>query len=192
MFETRELTADGFERHWGLNHLAYVQLTVELLSMLKSSIPARIVNVASRLHAGGAINFADLQQATRFDMRKAYSQSKLANVMFTYALARRLAGTGVTVNCLHPGVVRTGLTDGIKSMKRLLVPLIKPFMLTPAQGAVTSIFAATSPDVERISGRYFVMSRPAQSSKPSYDDAAQERLWEISLEQCQLNDPTIN
>ncbi|MCI0354121.1 MAG: SDR family oxidoreductase, partial [Acidobacteria bacterium] len=183
IFTRRETTADGFERTWALNHLAYFLLTQELLELLKASAPARIVNVASTMHTGGVIDFGDLQGEKSYRAIRAYSQSKLANVLFTYALARRLQGTGVTANCLHPGGVATGFGQNTPGALKLLLRLAKPFLITAEQGAATSIHLASSPDVEGASGRYFTKCRPARSSSASHDEALQERLWALSLKQ---------
>jgi NAD(P)-dependent dehydrogenase (short-subunit alcohol dehydrogenase family) len=183
IFSRRETTVDGFERTWALNHLAYVLLTHELLDLLKASAPARIVNVASTMHHGGVIDFDDLQGEKRYGGIRAYSQSKLANVLFTYALARRLHGTGVTANCLHPGGVATGFGQNTPGALRLVMRMIRPFLITPAEGAATPIYLASSPDVEGMSGQYFARCRPARSSAASHDEALQERLWALSLQQ---------
>ena len=183
IFTRRETTVDGFERTWALNHLAYFLLTQELLDLLKASAPARIVNVASTMHTGGVIDFNDLQGEKRYGGIRAYSQSKLANVLFTYALARRLEGTGVTANCLHPGGVATGFGQSTPGMIRLFMRLARPFLITAEQGAATSIYLASSPEVEGVSGEYFSRSRQARSSAASHDTALQERLWALSLKQ---------
>ena len=186
-FSDRATTADGFERTWALNHLAYFRLTLDLLPLLKASAPARIVNVASNVHVRGRIDFADLGGARRYDGVRAYCQSKLANVLFTYALARRLAGTGVSANCLHPGMVATGIGRNMRGIPRLFMKAASAFILTPEQGAATSIHVATSTDVAAVSGKYFVKCKPARSSPLSYDEALQERLWAVSLEQIGLD-----
>lgn len=183
IFTRRETTVDGFERTWALNHLAYFLLTHELLGLLKASAPARIVNVASTMHTGGIIDFNDLQGEKRYRGIRAYSQSKLANVLFTYALARRLEGTGITANCLHPGGVATGFGQNTPGALKLLMKLAKPFLITAEQGAATSIYLASSPDVEGASGGYFAKCKPARSSAASRDEALQERLWALSLRQ---------
>jgi len=182
-FSERATTVDGFERTWALNHLVYFRLTLELLPLLKASAPARIVNVASAVHARGRIDFDDLQGARRYDGVRSYCQSKLANVLFTYALARRLAGSGVTANCLHPGMVATGIKRNMRGVPWLFMTAAGAFMLTPEQGAATSIHLASSPAVAGISGKYFVKCRWAESSPLSRDEALQERLWAASLEQ---------
>jgi retinol dehydrogenase 12 len=189
IFSRRETTADGFERTWALNHLAYFLLTRELLDLLKASAPARIVNVASTMHTGGVIDFDDLQGEKRYSGIRAYSQSKLANVLFTYALARRLEGTGVTANCLHPGGVATGFGQNTPGALKLLMRLAGPFLITAERGAATSIHLASSPDVEGVSGKYFSKSRPARSSAASHDQALQERLWALSLQQIGATTP---
>jgi len=183
IFTRRETTVDGFERTWALNHLAYFLLTHELLELLKASAPARIVNVASTMHTGGVIDFDDLQGEKSHGAIRAYSQSKLANVLFTYALARRLEGTGVTANCLHPGGVATGFGQNTPGALKLLMRLARPFLISAEQGAATSIYLASSPEVEGTSGRYFAKCKPARSSAASHEEALQERLWALSLRQ---------
>ena len=171
---TRHVTADGLEHSFAVNHLAPFLLTNLLLDRLKDSAPARVVTVSSGAQAMGRIDFGDLQAERGYSGQRAYNQSKLANVMFTYELARRLAGTGVTATVLHPGVVRTafGAEDPTRLLK-LLTPLVRPFMRTPERGAATSIYLASSPDVEGVTGRYFANSKPRTSAKRSYDtDAA--------------------
>jgi NAD(P)-dependent dehydrogenase (short-subunit alcohol dehydrogenase family) len=183
IFTRRETSVDGFERTWALNHLSYFLLTQELLDLLKASAPARIVNVASTMHTGGVIDFDDLQGKKSYGGIRAYSQSKLANVLFTYALARRLEGSGVTANCLHPGGVATGFGQNRPGALKLLLRLAKPFLITPEQGAATSIHLASSPELEGVSGQYFAKCKPARSSAASHDEALQERLWALSLRQ---------
>jgi NAD(P)-dependent dehydrogenase (short-subunit alcohol dehydrogenase family) len=183
IFTRRETSVDGFERTWALNHLSYFLLTQELLDLLKASAPARIVNVASTMHTGGVIDFDDLQGEKRYGGIRAYSQSKLANVLFTYALARRLEGSGVTANCLHPGGVATGFGQNRPGALKLLLRLARPFLITPEQGAATSIHLASSPQLEGASGQYFAKCKPARSSAASHDETLQERLWALSLRQ---------
>jgi retinol dehydrogenase-12 len=183
IFTRREATVDGFERTWALNHLAYFLLTQELLELLKAGASARIVNVASTMHTGGVIDFGDLQGEKSYRGMRAYSQSKLANVLFTYALARRLEGSGVAANCLHPGGVATGFGQNRPGALKLLMRLARPFLITAEQGAATSIYLASSPDVEGVSGKYFAKCKPARSSAASHDEGLQERLWALSLKQ---------
>ncbi|MBC8159786.1 MAG: SDR family oxidoreductase [Roseiflexaceae bacterium] len=180
-FETRRTTVDGFEYTFALNHLGYVTLTARLLDLLRASTPARIINVSSEAQATGRIQFDDLQFSRRYSGFAAYSQSKLANVMFTYALARRLVGSGVTVNALHPGVVRSGFgSESRNPLFRLAFQAIKQFGISPEQGADTVIYLASNPDIATASGQYFVRRTPKRSSALSYDQAAQERLWALS------------
>ncbi len=174
---SREKSVDGIAPMFALNHLSYFLLTNLLLDTIKRSAPARIVNVASDTHRGAKLDFANLEGGTGF---AGYGQSKLANILFTYELARRLEGTGVTVNALHPGVVGTNFAANINPLVRLLKPLANKVMLSPEDGAQTSIYLATSPEVEGISGKYFDKKKAVQSSPMSYDTAAARQLWEIS------------
>jgi NAD(P)-dependent dehydrogenase (short-subunit alcohol dehydrogenase family) len=178
---TRHVTADGLERTFAVNHLAAYLLTNLLLDRLKASTPARVVTVASNAQSLGRIDFEDLQGERTYSGQTAYNQSKLADVMFTYELARRLAGTGVTATVLHPGVVRTGFgAEDPSRIFKLLVPLWRPFMKTPRDGAATSIYLASSPEVAGVTGMYFADSRPRTSNKTSYDEAAAARLWQVN------------
>jgi len=180
---TRRVTADGLEHTFAVNHLAGFLLTDLLLDRLKASAPARIVTVSSGAHANGRMNFDDLQGEHGYSGQRAYNQSKLANVMFTYELARRLEGSGVTATVLHPGVVRTGFAaEDPSPLWKILLPLIRPLLKTPEKGAATSIYLASSPEVEAVTGKYFVNSKPKTSSKLSYDEAAAARLWRISVD----------
>jgi NAD(P)-dependent dehydrogenase (short-subunit alcohol dehydrogenase family) len=186
IFTHRTQTAEGFEQTYALNHLGPFALTLRLLDVLMASQPARIINTSSSAHRQGHINFDDLQTAQGFNGLKCYGASKLANILFTRALARRLKSTKITVNALHPGVVGTGFGHNTPGLFKLLVSVIRPFLLSPAQGAATSIYLASSPDVTNTSGAYFVKCRPAKTSKEGEDQAVQERLWDISLEQTKL------
>ena len=180
---TRHVTADGLERTFAVNYLAGFLLTNLLLDRLKASAPARVVTVSSGAQSAGRIDFEDLQGEREYSGEKAYSQSKLATVMFTYELARRLSGTGVTATVLHPGIVNTGFgAEDPSRLFKVLVPLWRPFMKTPQQGAATSIYLASSPEVEGVTGKYFADGRPRASSKASYDGAASTRLWEVGAE----------
>jgi NAD(P)-dependent dehydrogenase (short-subunit alcohol dehydrogenase family) len=178
----RITTTDGIEMTFAVNHLAYFMLTNLLLDVLKASAPSRIVNVASADHSNGTIDFDDLQGEKGYKGAKAYSQSKLANVLFTYELARRLEGTGVTANCLHPGVVGTNFGSGVSGVFGFMVRALRPLMKSPEKGAETSIYLASSPEVEGLSGRYFVKKAEARSSDVSYDERIARRLWEVSAE----------
>jgi NAD(P)-dependent dehydrogenase (short-subunit alcohol dehydrogenase family) len=178
---TRHVTADGLEHTFAVNHLAAYLLTNLLLDRLKASAPARVVTVASNAQSLGKIDFEDLQGERTYSGQTAYNQSKLADVMFTYELARRLEGTGVTATVLHPGVVRTGFgAEDPSRIFKLLVPLWRPFMKTPRDGAATSIYLASSPEVAGVTGMYFADSKPQASNKTSYDEVAAARLWHVN------------
>lgn len=180
IFDSHAVTEDGIEQTWALDHLAYMLLTLELLDLLKASAPARIVSVASMAHKRGRIG---TDSATGYSAIKAYSQAKLGNVLFTAALARRLAGSGVTANSLHPGVVATGFAGGTGGWFGLAWKVIRPFLIAPSDGAATSLHLATSPDVEGVSGLYFARRRPVPVSAAARDEALQERVWASSLRQ---------
>jgi NAD(P)-dependent dehydrogenase (short-subunit alcohol dehydrogenase family) len=178
---SRHTTEDGLERTFAVNHLAPFLLTNLLLDRLRASAPARVVTVSSGAQSMGRIDFDDLQGERGYSGQRAYNQSKLANVMFTYELARRLEGSGVTANALHPGVVRTAFgQEDSGGWMRVMLPLARPFMKSPARGAETSVYLASSPEVADVSGRYFANSRPKSSSSASRDSAAAARLWEVS------------
>jgi NAD(P)-dependent dehydrogenase (short-subunit alcohol dehydrogenase family) len=182
-WNTRHITADGLERTFAVNHLAPFLLTSLLLGRLKHSAPARVVTVSSNMQAIGRIDFDDLQGERSYSGARAYNQSKLANVLFTYELARRLEATSVTANALHPGVVRTSFgAEDPSGVQRLFTPFMRPFMKTPAQGAATSVHLAAAPALEQMTGRYFANSKPKRSSQRSYDNAAAARLWHVSTD----------
>lgn len=184
LFMRRHRTAEGIELTFALNHLNYFLLTNLLLDMLKASAPARIVNVSSSGHwRARRMDFENLQQQGRwFDGWLAYGQSKLANILFTYELARRLEGTGVTANVVHPGLVATrfGYNNGL--LGSLVMSLVHTVALTPEQGAETLIYLAASPEVEGVSGKYFEAKKELRSSPASYDLEAAKQLWEVSEE----------
>jgi retinol dehydrogenase 14 len=182
-WNTRHLTADGLEHTFALNHLAPFLLTSLLLDRLRQSAPSRVVTVSSGAQAMGRIDFTDLQGERAYSGQRAYNQSKLANVLFTYELARRLRGSGVTANVLHPGVVQTAFgAEDPGRVQRLLVPLVRPFMKDPEQGAATSVHLASAPELEDVTGQYFANSKPKRSSARSYDEAVAARLWDVSCE----------
>ncbi len=190
VFGERRLTVDGLEYTFALNHLGYFLLTHLLLDLLKKSAPARIINVSSGAHTGGHMQFDDLQGAQKYSPFGAYSQSKLANVLFTYELARRLEGTGITVNCLHPGFVNTrfGRDGDLSGPLAKLLPLIAPLMgRTPERGADTAVYLASDPQFERVTGKYFDTRKDTRSSRESYDTATAQRLWTVSEEMTGLN-----
>jgi retinol dehydrogenase 14 len=179
----RHVTADGLEQTFALNHLAPFLLTSLLLDRLIASAPARIVTVSSGAHSTGRVDFDDLMGERKYSGQRAYNQSKLANVMFTYELARRLAGTGVTATALHPGLTNTSFSA--EDPARVLAPLVKvmrPFMKKPERGADTSVYVASSPEVEGISGQYFANRESKKSNKSSYYTQATARLWRLSAD----------
>jgi retinol dehydrogenase-14 len=182
-WSTRRVTPDGLEHTFAVNHLAGFLLTDLLLARLKASAPARIVTVSSGAQRMGRLNFDDLQGERGYSGQRAYNQSKLANVLFSYELARRLNGSGVTATVLHPGVVRTGFAaDDPSPMWKILLPLIRPLLKSPEKGAATSIYLASSPQVEGVTGKYFTNCKPKTSSKSSYDQATAARLWKVSFD----------
>ncbi len=174
----RQLTEDGLELQFAVNHLAPFLLTQLLLDLLKRSVPARVITVSSEAHRGGRIDFGDLQGARSYRGLRAYRQSKLANILFTRELSRRLQGTGVTANAVHPGAVATRLLFTGWRFARL----VWPFLRKPGRGADPSIYLALSPEVTGVSGRYFVDHRPVEPSARACDPEAAKRLWEISEE----------
>jgi NAD(P)-dependent dehydrogenase (short-subunit alcohol dehydrogenase family) len=179
----RRVTADGLEHTFALNHLAPFLLTNLLLDRLIASAPARVVTVSSGAQSMGRIDFDDLQGERSYSGQRAYNQSKLANVMFTYELARRLEGTGVTATVLHPGVVRTAFgAEDPSPFWKVFIPLTRPMMKTPDQGALTPVYLASSPEIDGITGQYFTNRKPRRSNKASYDTAAAARLWQVSAD----------
>ncbi len=180
----REVTADGLERTFEVNYLSGFLLTHLLLDLLRKSAPSRIVNVSSSAHGGSAIHFDDLQGERRYSGFRAYGQSKLAQILFTRELARRLAGTGVTMNACHPGVIRTNLGFGGTSA---VVRFVRMFFKGPAKGAETPIFLATSPDVEGITGKYFANKRAREPSPEAQDTVIARRLFDVSVDLAHLS-----
>jgi NAD(P)-dependent dehydrogenase (short-subunit alcohol dehydrogenase family) len=177
MERSRKVSRDGIELVFAVNHLAPFLLTTLLLETIKASAPSRIVNVASEAHKGGNLDFNDIEMKKQFNGWKAYSQSKLANILFTRKLSSMLIGTGVTANSLHPGVVATNIFTMIPPFLR---PITKMFMLTPAQGAETTIYLASSPEVENITGEYFNKKKVALTSAKAQSADLADRLWKVS------------
>ena len=175
---TRLVTEDGLETTFAVNHLAPFLLTGLLLDQLKASAPARVITVSSAAHKNFALDFDDLQGERRYSGFGAYSRSKLANILFTRELSRRLEGTGVTANCLHPGVVATGIFRDLPRWLRVV--FTSPLVLSPEKGADTLLYLATAPEVAELSGLYFVRRKPARTSRISCDPAVARRLWEAS------------
>jgi retinol dehydrogenase-14 len=176
----RTVTADGIELNFAVNYLAPFLLTRLLVDVLKVSAPSRIINVASAAEQMGRIDFDDLMSVRKYSALRAYCQSKLATVLFTYELADRLESSHVTVNCLHPGVIRTKITQGMSGWGTVIALLGRPFAAPPERGAETTLYLASSPAVQGISGKYFEKKREKKSSPRSYDTAARRRLWQVS------------
>jgi NAD(P)-dependent dehydrogenase (short-subunit alcohol dehydrogenase family) len=183
--QTRKVTAEGLEVTFATNHLAYFLLTHELLPLLEASgapgRTARIVNVASTAHHRAKLDMDDVMLEHGYRPMLAYGNSKLCNILFTYELARRLAGKPVTANCLHPGVVATGFGLNDPGLFKLGVRIAAPFFLTAERGARTSIYVATSPEIEGVSGKYFDKCKPRRTRATSYDEGLARRLWDRSV-----------
>ena len=179
-YPTRTLTSEGLEATLMVNYLAPFLLTELLLNTLKASAPARIVNVSSAQHANAHIEFDNLQGEKKYGNLSSYNQAKLALLLWTYELAHRLEGTGVTVNALHPGITATNFPSGMTGVLAWGMRLSTPLLLTPEKGAQTTLYLATSPEVEGVTGKYFVKSRETKSSSRSYDQAVGSRLWEVT------------
>lgn len=184
LLRERSLNEDGIESTFAVNHLGYFLVTNLLLDLLKKSAPSRIVSVSSTAHKYGKIDIGGWMAGRDYSAFGAYSNSKLANVLFTYELARRLQGTGVTANCLHPGGVGTNLFRGLPGFLQALIKLVT---IGPERGARTSIYLASSPEVEGITGKYFARRRQQKSSETSHNEEAARRLWEVSEELTGLN-----
>lgn len=179
-FDKRLTSADGYEMTFALNHLSYFYLTNLLLDLLKASAPARIVNVSSDAHRFARLNLINPHKPPVYSGFRIYGESKLANVVFTYELARRLEGTGVTVNAMHPGFVRSGFGRNNTGLIAKIFGAMQRFALTPEQGADTLIYLASSPEVEGVSGKYFTKRKAVPTSRASYDQATWEALWTLS------------
>jgi len=177
---TRTETPDGIETTFAINHLAPFLLTNLLLDVLEESAPSRVVTVSSEAERWGNIDFDDLQSKKKYRGFPVYGMTKLANIMFTYELAGRLKGTGVTATCMHPGAVNTRFGTNNSGPMTILFRLFKPFMRTPEQGADTLIWLASSPEVEGASGRYYSDRKPIEPKKIAQDPEARRRLWEES------------
>jgi retinol dehydrogenase-12 len=177
----RTLTADGLELTMAVNHFAPFLLTNLLLDRLKASAPARVVTTASDAHRGGLIDLTDLNGERKWSAWSAYGTSKLANILFTRALARRLEGAGVVANCQHPGVIRTGLARGAPPLIRLGWRAASVFFGSPRKGAATIVYLASAPEAANVTGGYFSDSRPATPSAQAQDDDLAGRLWDASV-----------
>ena len=181
VFMKRHTNLDGIEMTIALNHLSYFLLTSLLLECLKSSAPARIVNVASDANQGAKIDFDDLQGLHKYAGFRAYSQSKLANILFTFELAHRLDGSGVTANALHPGFVSSNLAKNNGPLVRSAMKIAHLWAISPEKGARTSVYLASSPEVEGVNGKYFVNEKETQASPEAYNQEVAHKLWEISI-----------
>lgn len=174
----REITPDGIEKTFAINHLGYFYLTELLLDLLKSSAPSRIINVASEAHS--IIDYKDMMSEKKYNQYKVYGMTKTENIMFTYMLSEKLKGTGVTANCLHPGVVRTGIYDNVPMPARALINIMKPFFISPEKSA-EYIFPLISDDkFSGITGKYFIKDREKESKNFTYDTAKQKELWKYT------------
>jgi retinol dehydrogenase 12 len=187
----RTLTVDGYESTFAVNHLGYFLVTNLLLDLLKKSAPSRIVVVASEAHRRGRLDFDDLQSARGYSSMRAYGTSKLCNILFALELSKRLTGTGVTVNSLHPGVVATNFGSTGSALVRFGVSLVRPFLITAEQGAETQIHLASSPEVEGITGAYWKKKQQARPTAAATDIMAARRLWDVSEELTGLGDAPV-
>jgi len=176
----RVITEDGYESTFAVDYLAHFLLTILLLDILKKSAPARILNVSSNIHLYFKVNFEDLMSEKKYASQKAYANAKGAQVMFTFELARKLEGTGVTVNALHPGHAKTKIMMPTRKISKFLIKIFIPTMKSPKEAAKTSIYLASSPEVEGISGKYFSKCKERKAQKMTYDISLQNKLWENS------------
>ena len=183
----RSETEDGLESTFAVNHLGPFLLTSLLVDILKASAPSRIVNVTSDAHKGARVNFDDLQGEKKFSGWQAYGQSKLAMILYTHGLAKKLEGTGVTVNSAHPGVVRTNFAKNNGGLVMLGFRFLGMFFISPESAAKRILYVATSPDLEGVTGKYFTKMHEVKSSQESYDDDSARRLWQISEQLTRLS-----
>jgi len=193
VFTTRQTTVDGFERTFALNHLAYFLLTELLRDKLVASAPARIINVASEAHRSGKLDTGDLpgelKSPRAYSGLRAYATSKLCNLLFTRELARRLAGTGVTANAMHPGTVATGFGRNNRGAIGIGIRLLSPFFRTPEQGAETIVYLAVDPALEGVTGQYFADLKPKTPANRALSDADASKLWKVSEELTRASGP---
>jgi NAD(P)-dependent dehydrogenase (short-subunit alcohol dehydrogenase family) len=192
LFATRRVTVDGIEQTWALNHLAPFLLTTLLLDRIKASAPARIITTTSDAHKGKLIPFDDLNADRSYKGRgwTRYGESKLANILFTLELARRLDGTGVTAYCFHPGLVATGFNHNNGALMSAAMAIVGPFSRSPRKGAQTLVWLADSPDVSKQSGGYYLNRERGVPSRPAQDPELARRLWDVSEEQVRARSAT--
>ncbi|NQV80182.1 MAG: SDR family oxidoreductase [Alphaproteobacteria bacterium] len=187
-FTRRLESVDGHEMTFALNHMSYFSLTLRLMDLLVAGAPSRVVNVSSVMHRWGKLDFGNLQYQHSYSGTKAYSRSKLCNLLFTYELAARLAGTGVVANAVHPGIVRSNFANNNGRGTRVLFDVVKALSgISVESGAATSVHVATAPELAERSGLYFSKSRPTKSSRRSHDRQLQRRLWDVSAEISGIN-----
>ncbi|XP_040023654.2 retinol dehydrogenase 12, like [Gasterosteus aculeatus] len=179
-------TQDGFEMQIGVNHFGHFLLTHLLIDLIKRSAPARVVTVSSMAHSWGSINLEDINSEKSYDKKSAYSQSKLANVLFTRSLAKKLEGSGVTTYSLHPGVVQTDLWRHLSGPQQFAMKIVSPFTKTSSQGAQTSIYCAVEPSLGKESGGYYSDCAPASCSAAGKDDVLAQKLWDLSCRMLSL------
>lgn len=184
MFTNRQLTPDGLEKTFAVNHLAYYVLTQGLRERLLASAPSRIVNTSSNAHKGATLDFDDLQTANNYSGFKVYGRSKLCNILFTRELARQLEATGVTANCLHPGFVATRFGDQSGGLLSSAIGFAKFFAISPEKGAETIVYLASSSEANNITGQYFYKCKPAVPTPQARDDASATRLWQETQKLC--------
>ena len=182
VFGKRMQTEERLEWTFAVDYLAPFLLTNLLLPVLKKSAPSHIINLASEAEMMGHIDFDDLLEEKKYSAQKAYAQAKLADIMFTYELARRLEGTGVTANAVHPGLVRTNFGSDVTGVYKFIINLLKPIMLSPEKGAETPIYLASSPEVAGVTGKYFANRKPIRSITESYDEQLAKKLWDKSAQ----------
>ncbi|MGD9380985.1 MAG: SDR family NAD(P)-dependent oxidoreductase, partial [Candidatus Thorarchaeota archaeon] len=177
----RQITEDGFERSLAVNYLGPFLLTRELLPLLERSAPSRVINLSSGLHGRAKIDFDDIQSERNYKGMRAYESTKLMILMYTYELARRLEGTGVTANVVLPGFVATNLGANMGGLRnKIMFKLVRPFQINAEKGAETSVYVATSPELESVTGRCFAKSQERLSSEESYDESVQKKLWDVA------------
>ena len=174
----RQLSADGIEKVFAINHIGYFYLTELLLDLLKSSSPSRIINVASEAHS--EIDFNDLMSENKYNQFKAYGSSKAANIMFTYELSRKLKDYNITVNCLHPGVVRTNIYDNVPFLAKVLITMMKPFFISSDKSAEYIFPLVSSEQYQKVTGKYFIKGKESSSKEFTYNKELQKKLWEIT------------